>query len=185
MDSGANAWFRRRGPRLSGSLHIRDASGREVIVPLRGRDTLLTADGSGLPGYGAAWAVRTGPGPMGAGDSLMIVYGPTASVDDRCSGMCPAGRTVTLGGADFTWITGTGARVPAPRSTARNSSPTLRSAQRRATNIRASLDGGPGIGAGTGRRAETAAAPGINRADGLGHRLRNMVRIVTRAGVRR
>ncbi|SDS09993.1 hypothetical protein [Actinoplanes derwentensis] len=98
--TGVSAWFRRRAPRLAGTLHIRDAAGHEIIVPLRGRDTLLTAAGSGLPGYGEAWAVHLGTSRTG----LLIVYGPTGAVADRRSGICPAGRTITLGGADFTWL---------------------------------------------------------------------------------
>ncbi|HWS37785.1 MAG TPA: hypothetical protein VN408_34270 [Actinoplanes sp.] len=160
MSFGMSDWFR-RGPRLSGSLHIRDATGRELTVPLRGRDTLLTADGSGLPGYGAAWAVHTGPQPDGvsAASGVLLVYGPTGSVDDRRSGICQPGRTITLGGVDFTWITGAGVRVPAPRSPARNTAPALRDPRPRTANTRAEA--------------------------GLGHRFRNMVRIVTRARVKR
>lgn len=101
MTSGTSTWFRRRAPRLSGTLHIRDADGHEAVITLRGRDTLLTAGGTGLCGYGEAWAVNTAPSDAGAG--LLIVYGPTDAVADRRSGICPAGRTISLGGAHFTW----------------------------------------------------------------------------------
>ncbi|WP_430790074.1 hypothetical protein [Actinoplanes sp. G11-F43] len=143
--ASANAWFRRRAPRLSGVLHVRDASGHEVTIPLRGRDALLTA----LRGYGAVWAVRTGDAT-----SVMIVYGPTDAVADRRSGICPAGRTVVLGGAAFTWqAPGSAPRIPLPRTTP----PNLRALPPRGTNSRAVPE----------------------PVGGLRRHLRNMVRVVT------
>ncbi|MEU8239984.1 hypothetical protein AB0C07_17195 [Actinoplanes missouriensis] len=99
MGSG---WLgRRRSPRLSGTLHLRDATGREVAVPLRGRATVLTADGTGLTGYGEVWAVHTEADR--AATSLMISYGRDGAEGDRAAGLCAAGETVVLGGVSFTW----------------------------------------------------------------------------------
>ncbi|BAL90791.1 hypothetical protein AMIS_55710 [Actinoplanes missouriensis 431] len=99
MGSG---WLgRRRSPRLSGTLHLRDATGREVAVPLRGRATVLTAGGTGLIGYAEVWAVHTEAGR--AATSLMISYGPDGAEGDRASGLCAPGGTVALGGVSFTW----------------------------------------------------------------------------------
>ncbi|WP_436529718.1 hypothetical protein [Actinoplanes sp. HUAS TT8] len=98
---GLPGWLRRRNPRLSGTLHIRDALGHDMTIPLRGRAAVLTTGGTGLTGHGEVWAVHTDPDATVV--SLMIIYGHTESPDDRESGLCPAGATVTLSGASFTW----------------------------------------------------------------------------------
>jgi hypothetical protein len=97
---GSNGWFRRRSPRLSGTLHIRDTGGRELIVPLRGRASLLTTGGTGLRGHGEVWAVHT-TAPA-TETSLMIIYGRTGAAE-LASGLCAAGQTITLDGVTFTW----------------------------------------------------------------------------------
>ncbi|MEU4690205.1 hypothetical protein [Actinoplanes sp. NPDC023714] len=102
---------RRRSPRLSGTLHIRDAAGRELAVPLRGRATLLTANGSGLTGYGEVHAVHTSPASDDT--TLMISYGHAPEV--RESGLCACGETVILGGVTFTWRHQP-ATIPRPRA---------------------------------------------------------------------
>ncbi|MBB2944233.1 hypothetical protein FB565_003962 [Actinoplanes lutulentus] len=112
-----NRWLgRRKNPRLSGTLHILDATGRELAVPLRGRATVLTAGGTGLTGYGEVWAVHTTT--AAADTSLMISYGHDDNADKRESGLCPAGDTVVLSGVRFTWrnqpaVPGT--PIPRPR----------------------------------------------------------------------
>ncbi|MEU4557947.1 hypothetical protein AB0F72_06140 [Actinoplanes sp. NPDC023936] len=98
---GRGVFGRRRNPRLAGTLHILDITGREVAVPLRGRATVLTAGGTGLTGYGEVWAVHTAAAT--ADTSLMISYGRDGSAGDRASGLCAAGETVILGGLAFTW----------------------------------------------------------------------------------
>lgn len=90
-------WWGRRNPRLSGTLHITDAGGREVAVPLRGRATVLP----GLSGYAEVWAVHTTA--TGGDTSLMISYGRAGAAGHRSSGLCAAGETVILDGACFTW----------------------------------------------------------------------------------
>ncbi|GAA4587268.1 hypothetical protein GCM10023107_05460 [Actinoplanes octamycinicus] len=113
-------WLRRRRhPRLSGTLRIRDARGHEITVPLRGRGAVLTTGGTGLTGYGEVWAVHIDPD--GDATSLMICYGRTGAADSRESGLCPPGATVTLDGTDFTWHCPASTpprptRVPQPRS---------------------------------------------------------------------
>ncbi|MDI6101027.1 hypothetical protein QLQ12_20650 [Actinoplanes sp. NEAU-A12] len=92
MASGASGWFRRRTPRLSGTLHIRDATGRELVVPLRGRASLLTAGGTGLRGYGEVWAVRTG--------TPTAQTGTPADRADTPGGAGTADRADTPGRAD-------------------------------------------------------------------------------------
>lgn len=172
MAPGASGWFRRRTPRLSGALHVRDAAGRELAIPLRGRASLLTGRGADLDGYGEVWAVHTG---TAAGrTSLMIVYGPAESAGDRHSGLCAAGQTVTLGGADFTWRTAITAQSPpnpgAVLPAQRNRIPQPRTAGRSVPrNVRAPA------ARGTNTRAEPA------RTGGLRDRIRNMVRIVAQA----
>jgi hypothetical protein len=156
---GSNGWLRRRSPRLSGTLHIRDATGRELVVPLRGRASLLTTGATRLRGHGEVWAVHT-TAPA-AETSLMIIYGRTGAAD-LASGLCAAGQTIVLDGVTFTWRAPGGPANAVPRQrTAPNSPPrNLRTPPARSSNTRAEPvpDGG------------------------LRSRLRNMVRVVTQAG---
>ena len=173
MAPGASGWFRRRTPRLSGSLHVRDAAGRELIIPLRGRASVLTGRGTELGGYGEVWAVHTGS--TADRTSLMIVYGPAESAGDRHSGLCAAGQTVTLGGADFTWR----AAVTAPS----RPDPDAAALPAQRNRIPHPRTAGPGVP----RNVRVPAARGTNtraepaRIGGLRDRIRNMVRIVTQA----
>ncbi|WIM94008.1 hypothetical protein ACTOB_006008 [Actinoplanes oblitus] len=106
-------WLRRRRhPRLSGTLRIRDAVGRDLTIPLRGRAAVLTTGGTGLTGHGEVWAVHTDPDATVT--SLMICYGRTDSPGDRESGLCPSGATVTLAGTQFTWHCPTTSPEPGP-----------------------------------------------------------------------
>ncbi|MEV0895496.1 hypothetical protein [Actinoplanes sp. NPDC049802] len=111
-------------PRLSGTLHIRDVTGRETAVPLRGRASLLTAGGTGLRGYGEVWAVHTTAGSPAAETHLMIVYGRGSTEGERKSGLCAAGETIVLDGVRFTWrapsAPAASTRVPQPRPPAAN-----------------------------------------------------------------
>ncbi len=124
-------WLRRRNPRLSGTLRIRDAFGHDLTIPLRGRAAVLTTGGTGLTGHGEVWAVHTDPDATVT--SLMISYGRTTSPKDRESGLCPPGATVTLSGATFTWhcpsvpatTTPATADIPRPRH-AESGPPTTR-----------------------------------------------------------
>jgi hypothetical protein len=158
VTSGSDRWLRRRSPRLSGTLHIRDATGRELAVPLRGKASLLTAGGTGLRGYGEVWAVHT-TAPA-AETSLMIIYGRTGAAD-LASGLCAAGQTIVLDGVTFTWrapgvpANSVPRQRPAPAGLPRN----LRTPPVRSSNTRS--DQLP--------------------AGGLRSRLRNMVRVVTQA----
>jgi hypothetical protein len=97
---GSNGWFRRRSPRLSGTLHIRDANGRELVVPLRGRASLLTTSATRLRGHGEVWAVHT-TAPA-AETSLMIIYGRGGTTDLSGRGgttdLSGRGRTTDLSG---------------------------------------------------------------------------------------
>lgn len=149
----AGRWSRRRSPRLSGTLHILESTGHELVVPLRGRAVLLTAGGTGLRGHGEVWAVRTDHGPT----SLMIVYWRTHSVEDRQSGLCVPGATVVLSGAGFTWRAHPAPRIPQPRTAATGVPRNLRTPPARGTNT----------------RTEPV------HTEGLRGRLRNMVHIVT------
>jgi hypothetical protein len=121
---------RRRGPRLSGTLHIRDAGGRELAMPLRGRATVLTGEGNGLTGYGEVWAVQVAAGAEST--SLMISYGRDGSAEARQSGLCAPGATIQLSGVSFTWRQQTAEiqapmvpapMVPAPRTRAGSPEP--------------------------------------------------------------
>lgn len=115
-------WLRRRNPRLSGTLRIRDDLGHDVTIPLRGRAVVLTTGGTGLTGNGEVWAVHTDPDATVT--SLMISYGRTTSPQDRQSGLCPPGATVTLAATTFTWhcptatphIAPSTVEVPRPRA---------------------------------------------------------------------
>ncbi len=109
-------WLRRRNPRLSGTLRIRETPSHVVTIPLRGRAAVLTPGGTGLAGEGAVWAVHTDPDATAV--SLMISYGRTGCPADRESGLCPPGATVTLAGADFTWHRSTGPVHPEPTTIA-------------------------------------------------------------------
>jgi hypothetical protein len=154
----SSRWLRRSSPRLSGTLHIRDATGRELAVPLRGKASLLTTGGTGLRGYGEVWAVHT-TAPA-AETSLMIIYGRTG-VSEPASGLCAAGQTIVLDGVTFTWralnipTNGVPRQRPAPTGLPRN----LRTPPARSSNVC------------------TDQIP----AGGLRSRLRNMVRVVTQA----
>jgi hypothetical protein len=112
-------WLRRRHPRLSGTLRIRDAVGHDITIPLRGRAAVLTTGGTGLMGDGAVWAVHVDPDATAI--SLMISYGRTESPADRESGLCPPGATITLAEAHFTWhcpvSTRNPVQAPAPAAT--------------------------------------------------------------------
>jgi hypothetical protein len=156
-----NGWFRRKAPRLSGTLHIRDTNGHELVVPLRGRASLLTADGTGLRGHGEVWAVHT-TAPA-AETSLMIIYGREESAEDLESGLCAAGQTILLDEVSFTWQVPSRQtkrpNVPRPRSAVTEPPRNLRMPPARATNA----------------RAEPIPAGGLR------DRLRNMVRVVTQA----
>ncbi|MEU4619852.1 hypothetical protein AB0G04_07720 [Actinoplanes sp. NPDC023801] len=159
MAPGSNGWFRRRTPRLSGTLHIRDDTGHELVVPLRGRASLLTAGGTGLHGYGEVWAVHT-TAPA-AETSLMIAYSRDESAKELASGLCAAGQTIQLDDVTFTW------RVTSP-------SPNVIPRQRAATsNLPRNLRIPPA------RTTNTRGAPADD--GGLRSRLRNMVRVVTQA----
>jgi hypothetical protein len=159
MAPGSNGWFRRRTPRLSGTLHIRDETGHELVVPLRGRAALLTAGGTGLRGYGEVWAVHT-TAPA-AETSLMIVYSRDESAKELASGLCASGQTIALDDVTFTWRAPSAPPngIPQQRPAAVNLPRNLRTPPARTTNTR-------GIPASTG---------------GLRSRLRNMVRVVTQA----
>ncbi|GAA2856054.1 hypothetical protein Acy02nite_08390 [Actinoplanes cyaneus] len=112
FETGLPGRLRRRNPRLSGTLRIRDALGHDVTLPLRGRASVFTSGGTGLTGHGEVWAVHTDPDATVT--SLMISYGHTPAAEDRESGLCAAGDTVTLGGASFTWHCPSVAPRPAP-----------------------------------------------------------------------
>jgi hypothetical protein len=122
FETGLPGRLRRRNPRLSGTLRIRDALGPDVTLPLRGRASVFTSGSTGLTGHGEVWAVHTDPDATVT--SLMISYGHTPAAEDRESGLCAAGDTVTLGGASFTWHcpsvaprpVPSGVDVPRPRS---------------------------------------------------------------------
>ncbi|MEV6300200.1 hypothetical protein AB0M02_12420 [Actinoplanes sp. NPDC051861] len=115
MTVGSSGWLRRRRhPRLSGTLHIRDTTGHELTVPLRGRAAVLTAGGTGLTGYGEVWAVHTTA--SSAETALMISYGPDGPADGRESGLCAPGETITLGKVEFTWHPPPVPAVPQQRS---------------------------------------------------------------------
>jgi hypothetical protein len=102
MGAASAGRHRRRGqPRLCGTLHIEDANGHQLTVPLRGRASVLTADGTGLTGYGEVWAVHTSASAPEI--SLMISYGPDGVPERRESGLCEPGATIVLGGVRFTW----------------------------------------------------------------------------------
>lgn len=123
-ESGLFGWMRRRTPRLSGTLRIRDALGHDITIPLRGRAAVLTTGGTGLSGHGEVWAVHTDPDATAT--SLMISYGRTESPQDRESGLCPPAATITLSGVSFTWHRPhpSTAEVPRPRSAETSTSPT-------------------------------------------------------------
>jgi hypothetical protein len=155
---GSNGWFRRRSPRLSGTLHIRDATGRELVVPLRGRAALLTTGGTRLRGHGEVWAVHTTV--PAAQTSLMIIYSRDSAAD-LASGLCAAGQTIVLDGVTFTW------RAPsAPPNAVPRQLPTSNGLPR---NLRTP----------PARSSNTRAEPVTD--DGLRSRLRNMVRVVTQS----
>ncbi|WP_433790508.1 hypothetical protein [Actinoplanes sp. CA-252034] len=156
MAPGTNGWFRRRSPRLSGTLHIRDTTGRELVVPLRGRAALLTSGGTRLRGHGEVWAVHT-TAPA-AETSLMIIYG-RAGAPALASGLCAAGQTVVLDGVTFTWRApgGPANTVPRQRSAPAGLPRNRRTPPARSSNTRSEPD----------------------PAAGLRSRLRNMVRVVT------
>ncbi|BEL02137.1 hypothetical protein Q0Z83_003280 [Actinoplanes sichuanensis] len=156
MAPGSNGWFRRRSPRLSGTLHIRDATGRELVVPLRGRAALLTTGATRLRGHGEVWAVHT-TAPA-AETSLMIIYG-RAGAADLNSGLCAAGQTIALDGVTFTWRAPSAPvnAIPHQRTTAGGPPRNLRTPPARSSNTRS------------------------EPASGLRSRLRNMVRVVTQA----
>lgn len=158
MAPGSNGWFRRRSPRLSGTLHILDTTGRELAVPLRGKASLLTAGGTGLRGYGEVWAVHT-TAPA-AETSLMISYGRSGR-GDLASGLCAAGQTIVLDGVTFTW------RAPGVPP---NSVPRQRQAP---AGLPRNLRTPPARSSNT--RSDQASAVGLRS------RLRNMVRVVTQA----
>ena len=162
MRGASPSWLRRRrGPRLSGTLHIRDLNGHELTVPLRGRAAVLTAGGTGLSGYGEVWAVYTAPSSTDI--SLMITYGPDGPADARESGLCTPGETVILNKVEFTWRTpaATSPPIPRPRPAGTTVPRNLRMPPAKTTNAR---DEPP---------ASTPAR--------LRRRLRNMVRVVTQS----
>ncbi|MEV4282003.1 hypothetical protein [Actinoplanes xinjiangensis] len=185
MAPGSNGWFRRRSPRLSGTLHIRDADGRELVVPLRGRASLLTTSATRLRGHGEVWAVHT-TAPA-AETSLMIIYGRGGTTDlsgragttdpsrrggttdssrrggttGLSSGLCAAGQTIVLDGVTFTWrAPGAPANIVPRQRTAPQGLPR----NRRTPPARSS-----------NARSEPVADGGLRS------RLRNMVRVVTQA----
>ncbi|MFC7528212.1 hypothetical protein [Actinoplanes sp. GCM10030250] len=159
MGAGSSGWLRRRrGPRLSGTLHVRDAGGHELVVPLRGRASVLTAGGTGLTGYGEVHAVQTAPSEEEAETRLMISYGPDGPVDGRESGLCAPGETIVLGKVEFTWRKPVAPVIPRPRPVA-NMPRNLRMPPAKSVNVR-----------------DEPEPAGSSR---LGRRLRNMVRIVT------
>ncbi|MEU4426243.1 hypothetical protein AB0F81_36950 [Actinoplanes sp. NPDC024001] len=157
VGAGSGGRHRRRGnPRLSGTLHIQDANGHQLTVPLRGRASVLTAGGTGLTGYGEVWAVHTTPTSTETG--LMIIYGPDRSADGRESGLCAAGETVELGGVRFTWRQVQPATVPQPRPAGPP------------RNLRVP----------PARRGNSREEPATTGA-GLRQRLQNVVRVVTQS----
>ncbi|MEV6342584.1 hypothetical protein [Actinoplanes sp. NPDC051851] len=119
--SGPGWWRRRRHPSLCGTLAITSPTGRSLAIPLRGRATVLTPRGTGLPGHGEVWAVHVDAAATIT--ALMIQYGPSPSAgsspspspdspspswdspspEDIQSGLCYPGQTVTLAGSRFTW----------------------------------------------------------------------------------
>ncbi|WP_328477301.1 hypothetical protein OHA21_24160 [Actinoplanes sp. NBC_00393] len=157
MGAASAGRHRRRGqPRLRGTLHIEDATGHQLTVPLRGRASVLTAGGTGLAGYGEVWAVHTSASSPDI--SLMISYGPDGVPERRESGLCAPGATVMLGGVRFTWQqTPAAVRVPRPRQAG---------APRNARI--------PAPKTGNAREVPSPAA-------GLRQRLQNMVRVFTQS----
>ncbi|RAO19871.1 vWA domain-containing protein [Micromonospora noduli] len=105
---------RRRHPALAGTLRLRDASGGERDLALSGRRTAITADSTGLPGYGEVTAHRPSVGASEV--RLVIGYSRDGSVAEREVGTCGPGETVELGGVDFTWRTATPAAAAAKSS---------------------------------------------------------------------
>ncbi|MEH0844163.1 vWA domain-containing protein [Micromonospora sp. CPCC 205711] len=107
----AAGWWgraRRLHPALAGTLRLRDDSGGERDLVLTGRRTAITADSTGLPGYGEVTARRSSVGASEV--RLVIGYSRDGSVAAREVGTCGPGETVALGGVDFTWRTATPAR---------------------------------------------------------------------------
>ncbi|MGB2567915.1 VWA domain-containing protein [Micromonospora citrea] len=107
----AAGWWgrgRRLHPAPAGTVRLRDAAGGERDLVLTGRRTAITADSTGLPGYGEVTARRPS---LGASEvHLVIAYSRDGSVTAREVGSCRPGETVELGGVDFTWRTATPAR---------------------------------------------------------------------------
>lgn len=172
MGAASTGRHRRRAhPRLSGTLHIQDRNGHQVTVPLRGRASVLTPNGTGLIGYGEVWAVHTAP--ASAETSLMITYGPDGAPGSRQSGLCAAGATIELGGVRFTWQQTPPVKVPPVKV------PPVKVPPVKVPRPRVEVFPGD-------RRAQAAKA-GNGRAApdpadaGLAQRLRNMVRVVTQS----
>ncbi|MFG1917482.1 VWA domain-containing protein [Micromonospora sp. NPDC048898] len=92
---------RRRQPALAGTLRLRDASGAERDLVLSGRRTAITADSTGLPGYGEVTARRSSVGASEV--RLVIGYSRDGSAAAREVGTCGPDETVELGGVGFTW----------------------------------------------------------------------------------
>ncbi|MEH0932249.1 vWA domain-containing protein [Micromonospora sp. CPCC 205558] len=106
----AAGWWgrgRRRQPALAGTLRFRDASGGDRDLVLSGRRTAITADSTGLPGYGEVTARRPSVGASEV--RLVIGYSRDGSAAAREVGTCGPEETVELGGVDFTWRTATAA----------------------------------------------------------------------------
>ncbi|AEV86334.1 NEDD4-like E3 ubiquitin-protein ligase WWP2 [Actinoplanes sp. SE50] len=149
-------WWRRRHPRLSGTLHIRDNHGHDTTITLRGRGAVLTPAGNNLIGYGEIWAVHTDPETTTT--SLMISYGRSPAPDDRETGLCPPGATVTLSGTHFTWHTPSQAPVPAEIPHQRTAE--LRSHDGPATNGPATTRRKPATPTAASHESTTATAAG-------------------------
>ncbi|MEU1684792.1 vWA domain-containing protein [Micromonospora sp. NPDC005707] len=107
----AAGWWgrgRRLHPVPAGAVRLRDAAGNVRDLALTGRRTAITADSTGLPGYGEVTARRPS---LGASEvHLVIAYSRDGSAATREVGTCHPGETVELGGVGFTWRTTTPAR---------------------------------------------------------------------------
>ena len=107
----AAGWWgrdRRLHPAPAGTVRLRDAAGGERDLVLTGRRTAITADSTGLPGYGEVTARR--PALRTSEVRLVIGYSRDGSLAAREVGSCGPGETIELGDATFTWRTATRAR---------------------------------------------------------------------------
>ncbi|MGC5052861.1 vWA domain-containing protein [Micromonospora sp. DT48] len=107
----AGWWARKRRlyPPPTGTVRLCDAGGDEHDLVLTGRRTAITADSTGLPGYGEVTARRAS---LRASEvRLVIGYSRDGTVAAREVGECELGKSVELGGVTFTWRTATPGRA--------------------------------------------------------------------------